>query len=149
MDDARELLAARLGVRPLRRVAGGGYTLMEHWLVELADETRAFAKVAVDEPTAGFLRDEHKVYSQVEASFLPELVGWDDDGERPILVLEDLTQGHWPPPWREGDVDAVIDALGAAAAMAVLLVVGRYVTHSLVVNALALQPPVASIFTGS
>jgi alkylhydroperoxidase family enzyme len=44
------------------------------------------------------------------------------------------------------ELDAVIDALGSAAAMAVLLVVGRYVTHSLVVNALALRPPVASIF---
>jgi hypothetical protein len=30
--------------------------------------------------------------------------------------------------------------------MAVLLVIGRYVTHSLVVNALALAPPVESIF---
>lgn len=44
------------------------------------------------------------------------------------------------------ELDAVIDALGAPAAMAVLLVVGRYVTHSLVVNALGLQPPVPSIF---
>ena len=59
---------------------------MEHWLVELEDGTRAFAKVAVDEPTAGFLRDEHRVYSQVEARFLPAFLGWDDDGERPILA---------------------------------------------------------------
>lgn len=44
------------------------------------------------------------------------------------------------------ELEAVVDALGGAAAMAVLLVVGRYVTHSLVVNALALQPPVPSIF---
>ena len=73
MEDAREALRARLGVRPLHRIVGGGYTLMEHWLVELEDGTRAFAKVAVDEPTAGFLRDEHRVYSQVEARFLPDL----------------------------------------------------------------------------
>ena len=57
MDDAGDLLAARLGAQPVRRIYGGGYTLMEHWLVALADGTRAFAKVAVDEPTAGFLRD--------------------------------------------------------------------------------------------
>src|SRR5262245_34358792 len=44
------------------------------------------------------------------------------------------------------ELEAVIDTLGAAAAMAVLLVVGRYVTHSFVVNALALRPPVPSIF---
>jgi hypothetical protein len=111
MDDARSALASRLGAKPLHRVLGGGYTLMEHWLVELADGGRAFAKVAVDEPTAGFLRDEHRVYSAVVAPFLPRFLGWDDDGERPILLLEDLTGAHWPPPWREGDVAAVLDAL--------------------------------------
>ena len=111
MDDARSALAARLGVRPLHRIHGGGYTLMEHWLVELEDGTRAFAKVAVDEPTAGFLRDEHRVYAQVKASFLPAFLGWDDDGDRPVLLLEDLTEEHWPPPWRDGDIEAVLAAL--------------------------------------
>jgi Phosphotransferase enzyme family len=110
MDDARSVLAARLGAEPLHRIFGGGYTLMEHWLVEV-DGERAFAKVAVDEATAGFLRDEHRVYSAVEASFLPRLISWDDDGERPILVLEDLTGAYWPPPWRDGDVELVREAL--------------------------------------
>jgi hypothetical protein len=111
MDDARAALAERLSVRPLHRILGGGYTLMEHWLVELEDGTRAFAKVAIDEPTAGFLRDEHRVYSQVKASFLPAFLGWDDDGDRPVLLLEDLTEDHWPPPWRDGDIEAVLAAL--------------------------------------
>ena len=111
MDDARSALADRLGVRPLRRSTGGGYTLMERWLVELPDGTRGFAKVAVSEPTAGFLRDEHRVYSQVEESFLPRLLAWDDDGELPILVVEDLSEAHWPPPWRPGDAEAVLATL--------------------------------------
>jgi hypothetical protein len=110
MDDARDLLATRLGARPLHRILGGGYTLMEHWLVEL-DGARAFAKVAVDEPTAGFLRDENRVYAAVEAPFLPRLLRWDDDGAHPILVLEDLTGAHWPPPWRPGDIELVREAL--------------------------------------
>jgi hypothetical protein len=110
MEDARFVLAARLGVRPLHRISGGGYTLMEHWLVERADGTRAFAKVAVDEPTAGFLRDEQRVYSQIDRAFAPTFLGW-DDGERPILLLEDLTGAHWPPPWRPGDVELVREAL--------------------------------------
>jgi hypothetical protein len=110
MDDARDLLATRLGARPLHRILGGGYTLMEHWLVEL-DGARAFAKVAVDEPTAGFLRDENRVYAAVEAPFLPRLLRWDDDGDRPVLVLEDLTAAHWPPPWRSGDIELVREAL--------------------------------------
>jgi Phosphotransferase enzyme family len=111
MDDARAALAARLGARPLHRLVGAGYTLMERWLVELEDGSRAFAKLAVDEATAGFLRDEHCVYSQVTAPFIPELLAWDDDGELPILVIDDLSEAHWPPPWRPGDAEAVLEAL--------------------------------------
>jgi hypothetical protein len=44
---------------------------------------------------------------------------------------------------------AVIDALGPAQAIAVLFAIGRYVTHSLMVNALGLAPPVPSIFDGA
>jgi hypothetical protein len=112
MGDARVALTERLGAKPLHRILGGGYTLMEHWLVELPDGTRAFAKVAVDEPTAGFLRDEHRIYSALEAPFLPQIQGWSDDGARPILLLEDLTGAHWPPPWHPGDIDAVLESLG-------------------------------------
>lgn len=46
----------------------------------------------------------------------------------------------------DAQLEAVSRALGPEAAIAVLLLVGRYVTHALVVNALDLQPPVASIF---
>jgi Phosphotransferase enzyme family len=113
MDDARAALAARLGARPFHRLVGAGYTLMERWLVELEDGSRAFAKLAVDGATAGYLRDEHRVYSQVTAPFIPELLAWDDDGELPILVIEDLSQAHWPSPWRPGDTDAVLEALEA------------------------------------
>jgi hypothetical protein len=113
MDDARAALAVRLGARPLHRLVGAGHTLMERWLVELEDGSRAFAKLAVDEATAGFLRDEHRVYSQVTAPFIPELLAWDDDGKLPILVIEDLSEAHWPSPWRSGDSDAVLDALDA------------------------------------
>ena len=118
MDDARAALAERLGARPLLRLSGRGYTLMERWLVDLPDGTRAFAKLAVDEPTAGFLRDEHRVYASLEADFLPRLLGWDDDGELPVLVLEDLSGAHWPPPWRAGDVDLVRQALDEVHAAA-------------------------------
>jgi hypothetical protein len=42
------------------------------------------------------------------------------------------------------ELDAVVAVLGPAAAVAVLMLVGRYVTHALMVNALELAPPVAS-----
>jgi len=40
----------------------------------------------------------------------------------------------------------VCQVLGPAEAVAVLMVMGRYVTHSLMVNSLGLAPPVPSIF---
>ena len=48
----------------------------------------------------------------------------------------------------QAELDAVVAAIGAAPAMAVLLLVGRYATHAFIVNALRLAPPVPSIFAG-
>jgi alkylhydroperoxidase family enzyme len=48
----------------------------------------------------------------------------------------------------EAELDAVIARIGPQQAMAVLFLIGRYVMHAYVVNALDLKPPVASIFEG-
>jgi hypothetical protein len=93
-----------------RPVVGRGYSLIDRRSVTLADGRCVFAKLAVTDETAGFLRDEHAVYSRLGASFLPKLLGW-DDGDRPLLVIEDLSDAHWPPPWRPGDVEAVTATL--------------------------------------
>jgi alkylhydroperoxidase family enzyme len=44
------------------------------------------------------------------------------------------------------ELDAVIDAIGQGPALSMLFLIGRYVTHAYIVNALALAPPVPSIF---
>ncbi|HVN83795.1 MAG TPA: carboxymuconolactone decarboxylase family protein [Candidatus Binatia bacterium] len=44
------------------------------------------------------------------------------------------------------ECQAVVEAVGAKQAIAILMLIGRYVTHSLMVNALGLSPPVPSIF---
>ena len=44
------------------------------------------------------------------------------------------------------ELAAVIDVIDAPAAVAILLLIGRYVSHALFVNALDLAPPVSSIF---
>ena len=49
----------------------------------------------------------------------------------------------------QAEFDAVITRIGAQQAMAVLFLVGRYVMHAYVVNALELKPPVPSIFEGA
>ncbi len=48
----------------------------------------------------------------------PWVYGFDDDGERPVLALEDLSGATWPPPWTRGRVDTVRSCLDGVAATA-------------------------------
>lgn len=57
-----------------------------------------------------------------------------------LTVLD--SRGHEAGPMFE----RVVAALGPAGAIAVLMVLGRYVVHGLFVNTLGLAPPVPSIF---
>ena len=59
-----------------------------------------------------------------------------------IAVIE--RRGHGV----DEELDAVIGRIGYAQGMAVLFLIGRYVMHAYVVNALDLAPPVPSIFAG-
>ena len=49
----------------------------------------------------------------------------------------------------DAQLDEVVERIGPAQAMAVLFLIGRYVMHAYVVNALNLAPPVSSIFAGA
>jgi phosphotransferase family enzyme len=102
-------LAEALGSAPARwgDVIGCGYgSNTRRWRVALEDGRAVFVKMALDELAAGWLRDEHLVYSEVEASYLPELVGWHDSEQRTLLVIEDLSAAHWPPPWSQPQIDS-------------------------------------------
>ncbi|MEM7247900.1 MAG: hypothetical protein AAF533_21365 [Acidobacteriota bacterium] len=85
--------------------AVGGYTPAERWVVRLASGRSVFAKAGTTELTARCLRTEHETYQVLKGEFMPELLAWDDDPERPLLVLEDLQAAHWPPPWTTAQVD--------------------------------------------
>jgi hypothetical protein len=106
-------VAAAVGLEPVEfeRPAGEGYAHNERWLVSFADGRSAFVKAAVDDLTAEWLRGEHCVYGQVRDDFLPALVGWHDDGARPVLVLEDLSGARWPPPWSPAHISLLVSAL--------------------------------------
>jgi hypothetical protein len=120
----REIANLRRAVRRLRAepaewrpVAGRGYTPARRWIVTLDDGRTVFAKVAADDLTASWIRDEHLVYSMLrDASFMPGYVGFADDGERPVLALEDLSDARWPPPWDRARIDAVLEATRLVAA---------------------------------
>ncbi len=94
----------------------GGYTMARRWVVTCADGSSAFVKAASDALTAGWLRLEYDVYSHIHAPFLPAFLGWDDDGELPLLILEDLSRAAWRPPWTTVRVSQVLDMLQQVAA---------------------------------
>jgi hypothetical protein len=109
-------LAQRVATRLGRTVAAalsiaGGYSAAQRILVHWREGGSVFVKAASDADTAAWLRAEHAIYSRVRAPFLPELLGWEDDGVEPWLAIEDLTSGLWPPPWSPARVDAVLATL--------------------------------------
>jgi len=95
--------------------AHGGYTDAQKGRVTFDDGRPAFLKAATSDDTACWLRTEFAVYSHISkhgiVDFLPEVLAWDDDGSRPILVLEDLSSAQWPPPWEASHVQRVVDVL--------------------------------------
>ncbi len=70
-----------------------------------------FVKVATDDDTARWIRDEAKVYAVVQGDFMPAFLGW-DDGEFPILILEDLSEATWAWEWSPELLQRVINMLG-------------------------------------
>lgn len=109
-------IADLMRARPLRfQAARGGYTTAHRGVVTFNSGQSAFVKAATDEMTAAWLRTEYAVYSHLAAApgkdFLPKVLAWDDDGSRPILILEDLSAAYWPPPWEPGLVERVQEVL--------------------------------------
>lgn len=96
-----------------RRISKG-YTVAERWVVQLEDGTSVFVKHATDEDTAGWLRAEYRAYETLETEFVPELIAWDDASD-PILILEDLSAGIWPPPWSDSYVKRAVRLLDRLA----------------------------------
>ena len=106
--ELRSAVARVTGAYPVRWTPRyGGYAANERWSVELDDGRRVFVKHGVADNLADFLRREHRFYRDVSAPFTPRLVGFDDEGEWPALVLEDLSDGEWSWRWTDERVTAV------------------------------------------
>jgi hypothetical protein len=111
---AVEAAAGRAPVSWLK-VTGGGYTPAQRWIVTFDDGTQAFAKLGTTELVAGWLRRERRAYAEIDGPFMPRLIGW-AAGPPPALLLEDLSDAHWPPPWHATFVQRMLDTLEAVAA---------------------------------
>jgi hypothetical protein len=107
-----ERIERAVGARSVRYEARpGGYSTADRFAVTLDDGRRIFVKSSAAPNMAGWLRREHEVYAALCGSFIPKLHGWDDDGERPLLAIEDLSGADWAPRWDAARVEAVLAAL--------------------------------------
>jgi hypothetical protein len=97
------------------RVVRRGYSANEHWTATFADGTSAFLKLAEIAPSPQWLRDEARVLRSVQGPFAPRFIAF-DDGDAPLLVLDDLMPARWPPRWRDGEVELVLATLREVAA---------------------------------
>jgi Phosphotransferase enzyme family len=94
-----------------------GYTPALRLRVRLQDGSTAFIKCATTLPTAEWLCKEYAVYTTLKAPFLCRMIAWEDQGEFPFLVLEDLSAAAWPPPWTARQIGLVRDMLVRLAAL--------------------------------
>jgi hypothetical protein len=84
-------------------IESAGYTRSRKWIVRLDDGTTVFAKEAGAAEIA--------VYESVRGDFLPRVLGVRDG----VLLLEDLSDADWPPPYPE-DSTPLFEALAQVAA---------------------------------
>jgi hypothetical protein len=111
-DRVSQLLGRRLV--SLERIESRGYATAYHAVANLEDGLSVFVKAGTEEVTSRFLRDEIRFYRSFQAPFTPVFHGA-DDGDPPILVIEDLREGRWPPPWDGDAVNAVRQTLRGVA----------------------------------
>jgi hypothetical protein len=96
---------------------GGGYTRAPKWRAQLRGGESRFVKYAEnDEPSTRSIAAETRVYQSVTSPFLATLYDAFVADGRALLVLEDLSDAHWPPPYPD-DVEPLFEALEAVASV--------------------------------
>jgi thiamine kinase-like enzyme len=94
------------------RAVSGGYTPAARYAVSRGAD-RAFVKIATTPLTTKFLQREIFAYERVRGAFMPRFIGASDDDVAPMLVIEDLGDALWPPPWDKHSVDRVLEQIAA------------------------------------
>ena len=102
------------------RCVQGGYTPALRLVCKTANAS-FFVKVGATPLTSASIRREIHVYKRVSGEFMPRLVACEDRGSEPILIIEDLSEFVWPPPWDEREVDLILAQIEAMHATNVQL----------------------------
>jgi aminoglycoside phosphotransferase len=87
-----------------------GHTHAEKWRVQLVDGRSVFVKAAEEQTARSQIEREHALLESLGAPFMPTVHGGESGGAWSVLVLEDLTGAHWPPPYVDGGV-ALLEAV--------------------------------------
>ena len=90
----------------------GGYTPALRLLCETG-AGRFFVKVGTTPGTCQSLSREIHVYQRLRGDFMPQFVASEDTESEPVLVIEDLSAQHWPPPWDARQVEATLAQIEA------------------------------------
>jgi hypothetical protein len=95
-----EAVAAATGARPMfwEHVVAG-HTHAEKWPVALRGGRRAFVKAGTEPSARAQIDREASVLEAVAAPYMPRVHGASDIEDWSVLVLEDLSDEHWPPPY--------------------------------------------------
>jgi hypothetical protein len=97
--NVRTVVEQAVGVRIVDWSArSAGLTHAATGVVTFEDGTTLFVKAGTDDRSSDEVRREIALLGALDAPFLPECRGA-IDGSYPILLLEDLSEGHWPEPY--------------------------------------------------
>lgn len=95
-----EAIAAATGVQPSSwQHVVAGHTHAEKWRVELRDGRSAFVKAGTEMSARAQIEREATILQSVAADYMPSLHGAATADDWSVVVLEDLSDGLWPPPY--------------------------------------------------
>jgi hypothetical protein len=112
-------------------VTGGGWSIARRGVFKLKDGRQVFAKLGDVAGTAQAIREEIATYGLIEGPFVPTFVA--ADASVPVLVIEDLSDAVWPPPWTPEllrSLDALLDQMALTRAHPRLPSLGDHIAEN-------------------
>ena len=100
-----------------------GLTVAQRFVTTFEDGSSLFVKAAMDDFTEECLRIDHLIMTTLKEDFVPDVLVWlEPPGQRPVLVIEDLSNAHWPADhdpvlWKPGQFEILFETLKRVAAI--------------------------------
>lgn len=88
-----------------------GYSATIRWIVQTDAAESFFCKVGTTPASWEMLHHEAWVYERLHLPCMPTVVAWHEDEATPILIPEDLSHAHWPPPWSDDTLGRAFDVI--------------------------------------